>query len=450
MSSASLQHVPDGSRQTSRRLRVVAWSLWDWGSAAFNAVMVTFVFGTYLSSEVFGPDGRGTSWLAAGNAVAGALIAVTAPVIGQRGDRGGKRTLWLGMNTALVVACMASCFFVQPQETYLVLGVILLSTGNVFFEYAEVHYNAMLVDISTPSTIGRISGIGWACGYLGGIVLLGLLYLGFISEGPHWFGVPDEQMLNIRIVAVIAAGWFLLFSLPVLFAQRRGVGADLTNSAESAQKNAHEPSPSVVESYRQLWGTLVRMWREDRNTLAFLISSAVFRDGTGAIFAYGAVLGTTVYGISASDVLLFGIGANVVAAIGAFSGGFLDDKLGPKWVIWISLAGLLALAGTIFFLDGAGAFWVGGLLLCFFVGPVQSASRGFLGRLVTPDTAGEIYGLYATTGPSVSFLSPALITLFVGIVGDSRAMIPAIMLVLLAGALLLIPVRDPKVTSRTL
>lgn len=422
-----------------KRSHVTAWAMWDWGSAAFNAVMITFVFGTYLASDTFGPDDRGTSWLAAGNAIAGVIIALTAPVIGQRADRDGRRSLWLAVNTGLVVLTTAACFFVQPDEAYLLLGVILLSAGNVFFEFAGVQYNAMLVDISTPSTIGRISGLGWGAGYLGGIFLLLLVYLGFIGGDTHWFGITDDQAMNIRVVTVFAALWFLIFALPVVVVMRR------RKRQKPVQSKAARVS--IVESYRQLLRTIAHLWKHERNTFWFLISSAVFRDGVSAVFAYGAILGTTVYGVDPGNILFFGIAANVVAAAGAFIGGLFEDKFGPKRVIVASLVGLLASAIIVFVQNGTLAFWIWGLFLCAFVGPVQSSARAFLGRLTTVETAGEIYGLYATTGRSVSFLTPTLIAIFVGLTGESRMMVPAIIMVLIAGLLLLWPVSDPKTSD---
>lgn len=422
-----------------KRSHVTAWAMWDWGSAAFNAVMITFVFGTYLASDTFGPDDRGTSWLAAGNAIAGVIIALTAPVIGQRADRDGRRSLWLAVNTGLVILTTAACFFVQPDEAYLLLGVILLSAGNVFFEFAGVQYNAMLVDISTPSTIGRISGLGWGAGYLGGIFLLLLVYLGFIGGDTHWFGITDDQAMNIRVVTVFAALWFLIFALPVVIVMRR------RKRQKPVQSKAARVS--IVESYRQLLRTIAHLWKHERNTFWFLISSAVFRDGVSAVFAYGAILGTTVYGVDPGNILFFGIAANVVAAAGAFIGGLFEDKFGPKRVIVASLVGLLASAIIVFVQNGTLAFWIWGLFLCAFVGPVQSSARAFLGRLTTVETAGEIYGLYATTGRSVSFLTPTLIAIFVGLTGESRMVVPAIIMVLIAGLLLLWPVSDPKTSD---
>lgn len=418
------------------RWHVTAWALWDWGSASFNAVMVTFVFATYLASDAFGPDDRGTQWLTTANAIGGLVIALTAPVIGQRSDRGGRRKLWLGLNTGVVIALTALCFLVRPEESYLLLGVILIAAANVAFEFAGVNYNAMLLQVATPRTIGKVSGLGWGAGYVGGIFLLLVLYVGFIAGDTHWFGITEDEALNIRVVALFSALWFLVFALPLL------------TSVPENRTTVPGERASILESYRILLRTIAGLWRRDRNTFWFLVSSAVFRDGVGAVFVYGAILGTTVYGVDPADILIFGIAANVVAAAGSFLGGWIDDRIGPKRVIMASLIGLIVSGAIIFFLDGTTAFWIFGLLLCFFVGPVQSASRSFLGRLTSEERAGEIYGLYATTGRAVSFLAPALISTAIALTGDSRFMVPAILLVLLLGMVLLFRVRDPRVDER--
>ncbi|WP_238694217.1 MFS transporter [Nocardioides daphniae] len=140
------------------RWPVVAWGLWDWGSAAFNAVITTFVFSVYITSDSFG-DGASAKlgWALAG---AGVLIALFAPITGRRADHSGRRTFWLSVNTALVVLASTGLFFVKPSPDYLWLGLLLLAAGNIFFEFASVQYNAMLNEISTPANVGRISGLG--------------------------------------------------------------------------------------------------------------------------------------------------------------------------------------------------------------------------------------------------------------------------------------------------
>ena len=182
------------------------------------------------------------------------------------------------------------------------------------------------------------------------------------------------------------------------------------------------------------------MWREDRHTLQFLIASALFRDGLAGVFTFGAVIAVSVYGFTDDSVIPFGIAANVAAAAGAIVAGRLDDRLGPRRVIIVSLVAMLAAGTILLFVDGMAGFWVFGLVLCLFVGPAQSASRTYLVRLTPVGKEGQHFGLYAMTGRAASFLAPTLFGLFAFVLGDDRWGIIGIMLVLLIGLLALLKV----------
>ncbi|TLP79034.1 MFS transporter [Nesterenkonia sphaerica] len=453
--------VPASAQHPLNKSVIARWSLWSWGNATVSAVMTTFVFGTYLTSPAFdpavlppdaSPGDRGAQYLAVATAIAGAVVALTAPVIGQRTDNAGRRRMGLTLNTVLVITMVALCFFVRPEEGYLLLGVTLMALMGIFDEFANLNYNAMITDISDHERMGRVSGIGWGAGYLGGIVLLLLVYVAMI-EG-DWLGIGSDDAVNIRAVAVVAAGWHLLFALPLLLTWFK--------TADTRQVEDRIP---VAESYRRLFRVIAGLWHQDRNTLWFLLASAIYRDGLSAVFVWGAVLGVHVYRIEDSEipftelagsVLLFGVAGNVVAAIGAFIGGWFDDRFGPRRVIAFSLASLLGIAVFLWVLvepreigplalTPVEAFWFFGLLLCLFVGPAQASSRAFLGRLAPPSRAGELFGLYATAGRGFSFVTPALIGLLIFLFGGQVMAIPGIALVLSLGLLLLlVAVRDPS------
>jgi UMF1 family MFS transporter len=420
------------------RGRIFAWGVWDWGSAAFNAVIVTFVYSVYLTNSV-GEDLPGgisaDTWLAWSLGLAGFFIAVLAPVTGQRADAGGRRKLSLGIWTGLTVLSMFGLFFVKNDYHYLWVGLLLMGLGSIFFEFAAVSYNAMLHQVSTPANIGRVSAFGWSMGYFGGIVLLLICYVGFIAPEVGWFGVTSEDGLNIRMVALFAAAWFAISAIPVL------VKVPEMPAAASTKR------VGFFASYRVLFRDLGEMYRTNPHTVYFLGASALFRDGLAAVFTFGAVLAVTVYDIAADDVLIFGVAANVVSAIGALTAGRYDDKVGPKAVIVVSLSGMLISGFILLFLSGPTAYWVFGLILCLFVGPAQSSSRTFLARLAPIGREGQLFGLYATTGRAVSFLAPVLFGLFTYLFGTDRAGIVGILLVLGAGLLALLPVKSPPLSG---
>ncbi|GEP26171.1 MFS transporter [Cryobacterium levicorallinum] len=424
--------VAGDAATTPTRGRVVAWAFWDWGSAAFNAVVTTFVFTVYITGASFGDEDVISAQLGWALAIAGLVIAALAPITGQRSDTSGRRKFWLGVNTFIVVALTACMFFVQASPSYLLLGLFLVAAGNVFFEFAGVNYNAMLAQVSTPRTIGKVSGFGWGMGYLGGIVLLLIVYFGFIQPEVGLFGVTGDNGLAVRVSMLLAAAWFGLFALPVL----------LRVPEYRAPKAARREKVSFFQSYGVLGHDIARLWKTSRQAVYFLIASAVFRDGLAGVFTFGGVLAASVFGFSPGEVIIFAIAANVVAGIATMSVGALDDRLGAKPVIMTALVGLLVSGLLVFFLHDGGqiVFWTAGLALCLFVGPAQSASRTFLARLIPVGREGEVFGLYATTGRAVSFLAPAAFALSVTIFGETYWGILGIMLVLLVGLLLLIPV----------
>lgn len=417
------------------RLTVAAWALWDWGSAAFNAVLVTFIFSVYLTDSVGQQiDSQFTpaQWLSWSMTVAGLVIFAVTPVMGQRSDRLGTRRRALGFWSLLTFLVMASLFFIRNDApAYFWLGLIGLAVGSVTIQFAEVNYFAQLNQVATEDKVGRVSGLGWSAGYFGGIVLLLICYFGFVSGEGGGLGLSTEGGWNVRLVALLSAAWFGLSAIPVLLR--------VPEIAPSGERTG-----GLAASYRELWRTVHTLWREDRNAFAFLFASAIFRDGLSAVFSFGAVLGVSVYGLSPGDVLIFGVAANVAAALGAVAGGLIDDHVGPKAIILTCLAILTLMAGIMFVAQGPTAFWICGLILCLCVGPAQASARGFLARVAPPGREGEMFGLYATTGRAVAWLTPFLFGVFVSLLGQGdRGGVLAIGLVLLVGALVLIPVKDP-------
>jgi UMF1 family MFS transporter len=431
--AAEIGPPPAVATRIKRRV-VLAWGLWDWGSSAYSAVITSFVFGPYIVRGVVGDTQPGglsaNTWLGISSAAAGLLIALIAPITGQRADAGGHRKRSLAIWSALVIAVMLCMYTVKNEPSYLWIALVLLAAGAVFQEFAVVSYNAMLPQVSTPESIGRVSGFGWSMGYFGGIFLLLICYVGFIAPDVGWFGVTSAGGLNIRAVAVFSAVWFAVFAIPVLLAVPEKAPGPMRRRV------------SFFASYPLLLNDIKGLFRRDRNAVKFLIASALYRDGLAAIFSFGAILAVSVYGLAQSSVLIFGIAANIVAALGALGMGAVEDRIGPKKVIMISLIGLITTAMILLFARGAMMFWIFGLLLTLWVGPAQASSRSFMARVAPAGREGEMFGLYATTGRAASFLAPGLFALFSGLFSD-RIGIVGIALVLLAGTLLLARVKSP-------
>lgn len=424
--------------QASRPKGTFSWALWDWASQAFPTVVTSFVFGRYITSEFFAPAGYSLEeagqytafWLGISGVVAGVLIALIAPIVGRRADTSGRKKFWLMVNTYLFAATIGLMFFVAPSSDFFVFGLVLLAAGGIFFEFATVNYNSMLNEVARPHERGKISQFGWGLGYIGGIILLVMALWIIQFGGAELLGIPDTDALSVRVVMVISMFWVIIFSIPLML------------KVPEAKPIAGTENEGLLLAYKKLIRSLVTMRKENPNLLRFFIASAVYRDGLNGVFAYGAVLGGIAFGLDLTEIILFGIAANIVAGIGAFVGSFFEDRVGSRKIIFISLIGVIVGGFGVFIFESAGtiAFFSFGLFLCTFVGPAQAASRTMMSRLSADDKQGEAFGLYATTGRAVSFLAPAAWAIFVGLFSPIYGIL-GLMLILVVGLLLLISVR---------
>jgi len=404
-----------------------------------NAIVVTFVFSVYLTGAV----GEGTpggaspvSWLGRAEAIAGLTVALLAPVTGVWVQASRLRREVLAVLTGLAVAVTASMSLIRDDPAYLFAGLALLAVAAACGDLASVPYNALLRQLSTSQTSGRISGMGWAAGYFGSVLLLVLVYFGFIAgDGPErgFLSLSTDGGENIRMAMLLAAAWFAVFALPLLLTVHRW-----PRPVEPRQDRI-----GLIGAYRKVWTDVRAEWRRDHNLVYYLVSSAVFRDGLAGVFAFGAVLGVSVYGLSEGDVLIFGIAACVVAAIGAVVGGLVDDRVGSKPVIVTSLVCLILTGLTLLSLSGTLVFWVCGLLLCLFIGPTQSSARTQLLRMTTEGREGVAFGLYTMTGRAVSFLAPWMFFMFIDAFGTDRAGTAGLCVVLGVGLLGMVFVKVP-------
>ncbi len=431
------------------RRATLSWALWDWAEQPYPTIIQTFIFATYITSSSFGDPDTITSQLGIAGGIAGLIVALTAPVFGRRSDESGHRKRWLLVNSGLLIAIMVASYFVAPSPSFLLFGLVLYALGSVVQETAFINYYAMLKQVSHEGNVGRISGFAWGLGYVGGIILLLISLVGWVlpaqAEPPTatWFNVPLTDALNYRVLFLFAAAWMLVFTIPLaLFVPE--VPAKLSTKRES-----------IAASYKATIAQFARLAKTSPDTFKFLIASAIYRDGLAGVFTFGAILGTVSFGFSKTEVIFFGIAANIVAGIGAALGGYFDDRIGTKNTIVVSLVGLLIAGTSVFVLHSEGQiiYWIFGLILCLFVGPAQASSRTFVARFTPAGREGEVFGMYQTTGRAASFLSPTLFALAVsaataaGIEGASIYGIIGIVLVLLVGLVYLLRVHPRPVMA---
>ena len=433
------------------RRQVYSWALWDWGTQPFNTVILTFVFTAgYLISESFlDPSVASlddddplrvraladlTSGLGLWTTLAGVLVALVAPVLGQRADASGRRKAWLGGATGGMVLCMLALWFVEADPAYFVFGAIVIGLGSVLSEIAGVNYNAMMVSVATPRTVGKVSGLGWGLGYMGGILMLLLVV---IANGAGWWGMPTDNGLAYRVISVGCAVWAVAFVWPIF-----AFVPELPPTKGRAKVG-------FFASYVVLYRDILGLWRTARRTFWFLLASAVFRDGLSGVFAFGAIIGSVSFGFSPDQVIIFGIAANLVAGVSTILVGRADDRFGPRSVILSTLSVIVVAGLAVVFLRDLGpvVYWVGGLVLSACVGPAQAASRSYLARVTPAGKESEIFGLYATTGRATSWMSHGLWTILIAVTGATIWGTLGIIAVVLLGLVLMWFVQEAPVAD---
>jgi UMF1 family MFS transporter len=311
------------------------------------------------------------------------------------------------------------------------MALALVVLANTALEIGQAFYNAMLPDLAPESHVGRWSGWGWGLGYASGIVALVLLLFGVIQADPPPFGLDEAAAEDVRIVGPAVAVWFLLFSLPLFL-----VTPDRPKGTLRMGEAVRAGLAMLAQTFRE-----VRHYRE---IVKFLVARLIYNDGLNTLFAFGGIYAAGTFGMDTAEIILFGIGLNITAGLGAFAFAWLDDRLGSKPTILIALAGLLVF-GTIALVATAKAtFWAVGLAVGIFVGPAQSASRTLMARLAPADKRTEMFGLYAFTGKATAFLGPFLFGTATYVFGTQRAGMATILVMFVVGAVLLWQVQEPR------
>jgi UMF1 family MFS transporter len=413
---SALQALPRG--------RVTAWALYDFGSSAFNTLIVTFIFNRFFTDVIAGDPIAGTILWGNTLNLSAVAVALLMPVLGAIADYSGHKRRLLVLFSLQAVLFTAWLFVMGPGDAW--KAAIVFGIANVGFEAANVFYNAFLPEVSTPRTIGRVSGYGYFLGYVGGLICLAL-GLGMIRG---W--VPDDDYLHIRATILLVAAWYLIFSLPMFL----GV-------PERAPRRTASLASYIRIGFGRLAQTLRRL-RHLRDATWLLVAHMVYNDGLVTLIAMASIYAGAVLGMSLEEVLSVAIVLNVAAGLGALAFGFVDDWIGGKRTLIVTLLGL-TLAGAIGVATTTPlGFWIAAILIGIMMGPTQSASRSLLAKLVPVERQAEIFGLYAFSGKMSSLLGPLAYTTALRFTGSHRVAMSTIVVFFIAGLLLLLRVREPN------
>lgn len=410
-----------------RILSIVAWCLYDSAAASFSIIVTTFIFATYFTTKIAENQILGTYQWANATSLAGILMAMMSPLFGAIADHGGYHKRWLFFFTWICIVSTALLWFAYPQSQFVYFTLACVVIGTIGFEVALVFYNAFLPSLASKDYLGRISGWGWGCGYLGGIIALSIALMTFVNT--KWTWLNQDTAAQIRICGPFVAAWFAIFSLPLFF---------LVPDIDAEKKPLAQ---AIKFGWRELMTTLKKLPSE-KNIFLYLFSHMIYTDGLNTLFAFGGIYAAGTYGLSFEEVLLFGITMNVTAGVGAIMLAWLDDYLGSKETIIFSLICLTLLGLPILFLHHKYTFWAVALLLSIFVGPVQSASRSLMVRLIaTRAPSTEMFGLYGLSGKITAFIGPWLLGAMTLLSHSQRVGMATVLVFFVVGAILLLWVK---------
>ncbi len=413
-----------------RRTGVAAWCLFDWANSAFPTVIITFVFAAYFTEAVAADRVTGTSQWGYTMSLSALAVALAGPLLGAVADHSGRRKPWLAAFTALAVGATAMLWYARPGVDWALWTLLFVALANFGFEMGMVFYNAMLPELAPKDRIGRVSGWGWGLGYAGGLASLAVALVFLVQADPPPFGLDKGTAEHVRATALLVAGWFAVFSLPLfLFTPDAG------------------PSGlAPAEALRRGVGTLIatiKNLRQHGVIAHFLLARMIYTDGLNTLFAFAGIYAAGTFGMKLDEVILLGIAINATAGLGAVLFAWVDDWIGPKRTILISLVALTVLGAAVLVAQTKTQFWVFAVMLGVFVGPAQAASRSMMARLAPEHLRGEMFGLYAFSGKATAFVGPALLAWVTAYAGSQRAGMATILVFFAAGMALLWPLPEP-------
>lgn len=405
------------------RGRILAWTFFDFANTAFSVIIVTVIYSRYFTHHV----AEGKRWLW-GLAVSLSMIfaAALSPPLGAVADYSRSRKRFLMLFTAACVVATGLMFFVE--DGMILTGMLLFIVANIGFEGGLVFYDAFLPGITSKHSYGRVSGYGFAMGYLGSLAVL--LIVNFMLPDPS---TPD-YLLYVRLSFVVAAGFFLLFSLPLfLFIHEPPLSA--------------APPPSLLragfaraaETFRALF---VR--REYPSIARFLVAFFIYNDGILTVIAFAAIFAEQTLKMNDAAIILFFAIVQSTAVAGSLLFGFVTDAIGPRKTISITLVLWTAIAVGAYFVDSITVFYVVALAAGVAIGSSQSASRSFMALLTPRAREAEFFGFYdGLCGKASAVVGPPVY----GIVSDlanERVAALVIAVFFIAGFVILQGVQEPE------
>ena len=420
---------------------IFGWAMYDFANSAFATTILAVIFNQYFATVVAGGDKgvelfgfrlHGASFFTFTVSVSMAISAVFSPFLGAVADASGSKKRFLMVFCYGGVLFTSLLYFIHAGDYW--MGAVIFIIANIGFAEGNVFYNAFLPEISSKQNIGRISGLGWALGYIGGGLLLAINLI--MLKYPEWLGFPVGYF-SVQDCFLSVALWWLIFSLPTfLFLKER-----VQESVPPLEKSYFK------EGYRRLQHTFRRI-KTFRELTKFLVAFLIYNDGIETVIVMASIFGADVLGMETGEIILFFLMIQGIAFFGSLIFGFLADAIGNKRTVMISL-GIWSLVviwafrlGIVW--DPKTEYWILGVLAALVMGGSQAASRSLQG-IFTPDAnSAEFFAFFGVSGKFASVFGPLIYGILIAITGSVQSGILSVLLFFIAGMALLWTVNEKK------
>ena len=403
--------------------QLIKFSLFDAGNSVFPMLVITALTSSYFVNHIIADEQLGTALWQLTIGLSGIFIAFVMPYIGNMADNMiNGRLKFLRLFTFLCILFVGCFYFILPNQEYVLSALVLLFLGSISYEASNSLYNSVMKNCAT-NNLTLSSGIGFGTGFLGGVLILVILLYTLILPQPNFFGISMDNYLHLRFAHIILACWFLVFCLPLLY---------------FSQLN-HETAVSKSKLSQKIKNLI---WDKGlTNVGKYLVARMLYMDGLIIVSTSAGIFGTSVMGLSISQILIVAIIANVSGAIGCYLFGARVKN--DKNSIIISLVMLSFIVLLISINKDPNAFIVLVVAGTFFAGPLQSSSRVVMANLIPNETQGLGFGLFTFSGKATAFIGPICAAALTFLISQRAGFAFSIVLLIL-GALLMLKVSYEK------
>ncbi len=413
----------------ARRRATAAWCLFDFANSSYTTLIITVAYSIFFREIVVNAsDNSGDKLWGIATFIAMLCVALASPVLGALADYSGLKKFFLIVTTVQTVLATALMFTVDSGE--IVWAMTLFIVGTIGFEAGYVFYNAFLFEVSTPTTIGRVSGWAWGIGFIGGLTSIAICKPLLSSELRDGAGtVVNAAVRDRQWSFLIVAVFYLFFALPAFFWLKQ----------PSAQGHPLSPAGYVTVGFRRVRQTLSHL-RQYRETGKFILASLFFNDGITTIIAFSAIFATVTFGFTAEQVVVLFLVLNIVALPGAVLAGYLADAIGGKKTLILSLLLWIAVVLVGFAATTRLWFWVMASGAAVGMGSTQAVARSFMAQITPRERESEFFGFYVLSGKFASITGPLVFGFISDWTGSQRLAVISLLPLFVIGLILMLSI----------